>query len=44
MGNQQIPVSDEPEYPHWGRVYLIVIIYTAALILGLWLFSQMFEA
>jgi hypothetical protein len=34
---------DEEEYPHWSRVYLTVIIYTLALIIGLWVFSQQFE-
>ena len=33
----------EAEYPHWGRVYAAVIVFTALTILGLWLFSRMFE-
>lgn len=31
------------EYPHWNRVYLIVVIYAIALIVLLWAFSQMFR-
>lgn len=34
--------EDEREYPHWNRVYVIVIVYTIALIVGLWLFSRAF--
>jgi len=37
------PPSPPPEYPYWNRVYLGVIIYTAALILALWLFSRQFD-
>ncbi|MDX2043841.1 MAG: hypothetical protein SF097_21680 [Acidobacteriota bacterium] len=33
----------EREYPHWNRVYIVVIIYTIATIVGLWLFSRMFQ-
>jgi len=33
----------EHEYPHWNRVYITVIVYTIALIIGLWLFSRMFQ-
>ena len=43
MDNQPPNISDECEYPHWGRVYFIVIIYTAALIIGLWVFSEQFH-
>jgi hypothetical protein len=32
----------EREYPHWGRVYVIVIMYTAATIAALWMFSRYF--
>jgi len=39
--NQQ--TEDEKEYPHWNRVYVTVIIYTIATIVGLWLFSRMFQ-
>jgi hypothetical protein len=35
--------GNKPDYPHWGRVYIIVVIYTAALVVGLWLFSRLFE-
>jgi hypothetical protein len=35
--------SDEREYPYWNRVYVTVIVYTIALIIGLWLFSRMFQ-
>ncbi len=35
--------QDEREYPYWNRVYAIVIIYTIALIIGLWAFSQQFQ-
>ncbi len=43
MDHQPPNVSDEREYPHWGRVYVIVIIFTAAVIIGLWAFSKLFE-
>jgi hypothetical protein len=36
-------VEEEREYPHWRRVYIAVIIYTAALITGLWAFSRIFS-
>lgn len=32
----------EREYPHWNRVYIAVIVYTTALIAGLWLLSRAF--
>jgi hypothetical protein len=35
--------NDEQEYPHWRRVYITVIVYTIALIIGLWAFSKLFE-
>ncbi|MCI0338710.1 MAG: hypothetical protein L0226_14130, partial [Acidobacteria bacterium] len=35
-----IDKQDEREYPHWNRVYMTVIIYTIALIIGLWTFSK----
>jgi hypothetical protein len=35
--------GDEREYPHWNRVYITVIVFTIALIIGLWLFSRMFQ-
>jgi hypothetical protein len=34
---------EEHEYPHWNRVYLAVIIYTIALIIGLWAISKAFQ-
>lgn len=34
---------EEPEYPHWHRVYLAVIVVTIAVIAALWLFSKSFE-
>lgn len=37
------PTENEREYPHWNRVYIAVIVYTAALITGLWLFSRLFQ-
>jgi hypothetical protein len=33
----------EREYPHWKRVYITVIIYTIALITGLWAVSKQFQ-
>ncbi|MEP7342422.1 MAG: hypothetical protein ABI977_32140 [Acidobacteriota bacterium] len=42
MSNQS-PQQGESEYPHWNRVYITVIVYTIALIIGLWLFSRMFQ-
>jgi hypothetical protein len=41
--NQSTEGDGEREYPHWNRVYLSVIIYTTCLIVGLWLFSRMFQ-
>jgi hypothetical protein len=35
--------EDQGEYPHWNRVYLTVIIYTLALIVGLWAVSRLFQ-
>ncbi len=35
--------ESEREYPHWNRVYITVIVYTIVLIIGLWLFSRMFQ-
>ncbi len=37
------PSEGEREYPHWNRVYLAVIVYTTALIVGLWWFSKLFQ-
>jgi len=34
---------NDGEYPHWNRVYITVIIYTLALIIGLWAFSRQFQ-
>ena len=33
----------EREYPHWNRIYLLVIVYTILLIAGLWLLSRQFN-
>lgn len=33
----------EQEYPHWNRVYLIVVLYSIAIMVGLWLFSRMYD-
>lgn len=43
MDNQSPSKDNERDYPHWNRVYAIVIIYTTALIIGLWAFSKLFE-
>ena len=43
MNQQPTPSPDEQEYPYWRRVYITVIIYTTALIIGLWAFSKLFE-
>lgn len=43
MDNQSPHVNDEREYPHWGRVYVIVIIFTVIVIIGLWAFSKLYE-
>lgn len=40
MNHQNEP---EREYPYWNRVYITIIVYTIALIIGLWLFSRMFQ-
>jgi hypothetical protein len=41
--NEPTRRDEEGEFPHWNRVYLTVIIYTICLIVGLWLFSRMFQ-
>jgi len=41
--NEPAPRDEEREYPHWNRVYITVIIFTTCLIVGLWLFSRMFQ-
>jgi hypothetical protein len=41
MDNEQ---QDEREYPYWNRVYVIVMIYTIVLIIGLWAFSRLFQS
>ncbi len=33
---------NEADYPHWNRVYLLIVIYTVALIFALALFSSIF--
>jgi hypothetical protein len=43
MNENREAANQEREYPHWNRVYLIVIIYAIALIIGLWAFSRMFQ-
>jgi hypothetical protein len=35
--------QEEREYPHWNRVYIAVIIYTIALIIGLWALAKAFQ-
>jgi hypothetical protein len=35
--------KEEREYPHWNRVYIVVIIYTIALIIGLWAVAKAFQ-
>lgn len=34
---------EEQEYAHWNRVYLAVVIFLAAVMTWLWLFSKTFE-
>lgn len=34
--------DEEKDSPRWRLVYITVIIYTAALIAGLWAFSQIY--
>jgi hypothetical protein len=41
--NEPTQRDEEREYPHWNRVYITVVIYTIGLIVGLWLFSRMFQ-
>lgn len=43
MSKQEGGSAEEPEYPRWNRVYITVIIYAICLIVGLWLFSKMFQ-
>jgi len=33
----------EKEYPHWNRIYWLVITYATILILILWLISNRFD-
>ena len=35
--------QDEPDYPHWNRVYGVVIGYTIVLIILIWAFSRSFR-
>jgi hypothetical protein len=35
--------QEEREYPHWNRVYITVVIYTIALIIGLWALAKTFQ-
>ena len=28
------------DYPHWGRIYLAVILFAILVIVALWLFSE----
>ena len=41
--NKSTQRDEERESPHWKRVYITVIVYTICLIVGLWLFSRMFQ-
>lgn len=41
--NDSTSSNDEREYPYWNRVYLAVIIFTVATIVGLWWFSKQFQ-
>ena len=43
MQEQKDSSAEEREYPHWNRVYAVVLVYTAALIVGIWLFSRAFQ-
>ncbi|MFN8004834.1 MAG: hypothetical protein U0X75_27920 [Acidobacteriota bacterium] len=43
MKQEHVSAEQEREYPHWQRVYLIVIVYTVVLIVGLWAFSRLFQ-
>lgn len=43
MKDRSASNNDEREYPHWGRVYLAVLINTAIVITALWLFSKAFQ-
>ena len=35
--------QEENEYPHWNRVYAVVVIYTIIVIGAIWLFSKQFQ-
>jgi hypothetical protein len=35
--------QEEREFPYWNRVYIAVIVYTIALIIGLWALAQAFQ-
>ena len=43
MREQKNSSAEERAYPHWNRVYAAVLLYTAALIVGIWLFSRAFQ-
>jgi hypothetical protein len=35
--------DEEREYPHWARVYTLVVVVTVVVIFALWLFSRSFS-
>jgi len=35
--------QEDGEYPYWNRVYIGVIIYAIALIIGLWALTKSFQ-
>jgi hypothetical protein len=41
--NESTQRDEEREDRRWNRVYITVIIYTICLIVGLWLFSRLFQ-
>lgn len=44
MKTEQPNHQNEPEeFQHWSRVYVAVLITTAAVITALWLFSRAFQ-
>jgi len=43
MGNEPLPTRAGDDYPHWGRVYLAVIVFTVLVFWGLWAFARLYD-
>jgi hypothetical protein len=40
---ERIEAEGQDDDPRWNYIYIAVIVYTAATIFGLWLFTRAFE-